>query len=272
MENRFRFGENWNAFLSTLSEERIQVAENHLTTMLGIDSLTGKSFLDIGCGSGLFSLAAMRLGAERVHSFDYDPVSVQCATSLRAHFFENSQSWTIEQGDVLDRDYVKSLRQFDVVYSWGVLHHTGQMWKALENASLPASSQGARLFVAIYNDQGGASRRWRTVKRFYNLLPGWARMPYVILFIPYLEYRTCIRNLLAGREPWIHWTEYKKNRGMSKWYDCVDWIGGYPFEVAKPEEIFEFYKARGFKLEKSTTCGRGSGNCEYVFTNDNHQS
>jgi 2-polyprenyl-6-hydroxyphenyl methylase/3-demethylubiquinone-9 3-methyltransferase len=75
---RFRFGKNWSSFLKTINEERIIEAENSLKKMLGINDLKDKDFLDIGSDSGLFSLAAMRLGARRVYSFDYDPDSVAC--------------------------------------------------------------------------------------------------------------------------------------------------------------------------------------------------
>src|SRR6185295_10447431 len=107
-----------------------------LLTMLKERSLEGRRFLDIGSGSGLFSLAARRLGAS-VHSFDLDPESVRCALELRRRFCPADADWRIEQASALDRRYLAALGEFDVVYSWGVLHHTGQMRDALENAALP---------------------------------------------------------------------------------------------------------------------------------------
>src|ERR1700755_2012521 len=130
---RFEFGENWSRFLAVLDEERIRKPQESLREMLEVERREGKSFLDIGAGSGLFSLAARRLGA-RVHSFDYDPRSVACTRELRRRFFDADPSWTIDEASALDESYVRSLGTFDVVYSWGVLHHTGQMWRALENA------------------------------------------------------------------------------------------------------------------------------------------
>ncbi|HKY27860.1 MAG TPA: class I SAM-dependent methyltransferase, partial [Pyrinomonadaceae bacterium] len=152
---RFQFGENWKHFLSTLNETRIVEAEKSLKEMLQVEDLTDKSFLDVGSGSGIFSLAAKRLGA-RVHSFDYDPESVACTMELRRRYFSDDSDWTVEEGSVLDTKYLQSLGKFDVVYSWGVLHHTGKMWQALENVSQPVSRDG-KLFIAIYNDIG-----WRT--------------------------------------------------------------------------------------------------------------
>src|SRR3712207_3012789 len=154
---RFEFGKNWTRFLSTLTEESIRKAEQSLKDMLEVDDLRNTSFLDIGSGSGLFSLAARRLGA-RVHSFDYDPHSVACAEELRRRYFPDSPRWVVQQGSALGAAYVRSLDKFDVVYSWGVLHHTGEMWKGLANAE-QAVAPGGKLFIAIYNDTGTQARR-----------------------------------------------------------------------------------------------------------------
>src|ERR1035438_5515350 len=136
---RFAFGENWWRFLSILDERRIAQAEDSLRGMLGVSDLQGKTFLDIGCGSGLFSLAARRLGA-CVHCFDYDPQSVACAQELRRRYFPEDTDWRIEEGSALDGNYLAGLGSFDVVYSWGVLHHTGAMWQALDNAGMMQDS------------------------------------------------------------------------------------------------------------------------------------
>src|SRR5215510_1899574 len=100
---RFEFGKNWRRFLEGVRDEQIVTAESSLKRMLGVDSLAGLSFLDIGSGSGLFSLAARRLGA-RVHSFDYDPQSVACAAELRHRYFPGDGGWVVEKGSALDAD------------------------------------------------------------------------------------------------------------------------------------------------------------------------
>src|SRR5205823_4486652 len=126
---RFEFGKNWQCFLRSLDEGRILAAEHSLRSMLGVEDFNQKTFLDVGCGSGLFSLAARRLGA-RVFSFDYDPQCVACTLQLKSTFFPGSSDWQIERGSALDQSYLRKPGAFDVVYAWGVLHHTGAMWKA----------------------------------------------------------------------------------------------------------------------------------------------
>ena len=262
---RFAFGKNWERFLALLTEERILAAEASLKGMLGVDSLEGQRFLDIGSGSGLFSLAARRLGA-RVHSFDYDPQSVACAAELKRRFYAGDPAWVVEKGSALDAGYLRSLGSFDVVYSWGVLHHTGRMWQGLENALLPVAPGGA-LFLAIYNDTGSQSGRWKWIKRAYNGLPKFLRLPFTLAVIAPGEAKSVLRALLTlqVRAYVASWRQPVTRRGMSKWRDIVDWVGGYPYEVAKPEEIFDFYRARGLTLIKLRCGGVGLGCNEFVF-------
>ncbi len=260
---RFQFGKNWQAFLAGVNETHILKAEESLKQMLGVETLKGKTFIDVGCGSGLFSLAAIRLGAKKVHSFDFDAASVACTKEMKNRFAPNALNWQIEQGDVLDTNYLQTLGQYDVVYSWGVLHHTGQLWQALANVRGLVAKSGF-LFLAIYNAQGRTSKMWGWVKKTYNQLPPFLRFlvlwpAAVVLWGP----RTLL-DLLQGK-PFDTWKTYAKNRGMSAWYDLIDWVGGYPFEVAKPEEIFNYYYTHSFTLHTLITCGGGLGCNQFVF-------
>jgi 2-polyprenyl-3-methyl-5-hydroxy-6-metoxy-1,4-benzoquinol methylase len=264
--SRFEFGDNWRNFLDVLDENRVLEASRSLQRLLSLEHMTGKRFLDVGCGSGLFSLAAARLEASFVHSFDVDPASVECARELRRRWLPGATHWQIERGDILARDYVGRLGTFDVVYSWGVLHHTGDMWAALGNVEHLVAPDGL-LCIAIYNDQGFRSRLWRRIKRLYNSLPGPFRTPYAVAVMLPREVTAALSATVRFRpQTYIKtWVSYGRQRGMSRWHDLIDWVGGYPFEVAKPEEIFRFFRRRGFVLQELITCGGGLGNNQFVF-------
>jgi len=251
---RFAFGANWTRFLTGLDEGRICQAEQSLLDMLKVKDLRGKRFLDIGCGSGLFSLAARRLGAT-VHSFDYDLQAVACTNELKRQYFPDDLHWIVEQGSVLDTAYVSGLDRFDVVYCWGVLHHTGHMMEAFANV-IPSVTDQGQLFISIYNDQGLTSKYWYRVKRAYNknLV---ARIFLIAIHAPVLFGLRWLARAITGR--------LSLERGMSLWHDMIDWLGGYPFEVAKPEAVLRFFGGRGYGLEAQKTCGGRMGCNEFVF-------
>ena len=264
-EERFDFGENWQAFLSLLDQERMDQAIVSLQEKLGLETLQGKRFFDLGCGSGLFSLAAHQMGAHVV-SVDYDPASVACTKELRERWGLSDPDWEIEQGSALDADYLRSKGEFDIVYSWGVLHHTGELNRAIQLASQRVASRG-KFMIAIYNDQGPASRRWLAIKRGYHRLPRTVRPVYVVCVAGYYEAKFALARLAHGKNPlpFADWRAKKQDRGMSAWHDWVDWVGGLPFEVANPEGIIEPLKDQGFVLEQLKTVGNGWGCNEYVF-------
>lgn len=260
----FDFGGNWQRFLKDVDDGRIAQAERSLRDMLGIADLAGQSFVDVGCGSGLFSLAARRLGAA-VHSFDVDDGSVACANVLRRRYMPGDPQWRIEKGSILDRAYWGKIGQFDIAYSWGVLHHTGALWQALENVDRLVRP-GGLLFIAIYNDQGAPTRRWAAIKRAYVTAPKPVRPIITIFAFLRLWGLTLLRDTLRGN-PLRTWRSYSTNRGMSPWRDVIDWVGGYPFEASKPETIFDFFRDRGYTLRRLVTrCGTGCN--EFVFVKD----
>jgi 2-polyprenyl-3-methyl-5-hydroxy-6-metoxy-1,4-benzoquinol methylase len=269
----FAFGKNWGQFLKTLSDERIQEAEESLRRLLKRSDLKGCTFLDAGSGSGLFSLAAYRLGAE-VTSFDVDADSVACTKELKRRYAgDGSVAWRVLDGSLLDNAFLSSLGEFDFLYCWGVAHHTGHMWFAIDNLTSRLKTNG--MFVlAIYNDQLYVSRAWRGIKRIYNRLPAVVR-PLYVAAIGSMEFMkrflvtslACFLRLLTLRNPvvpFLNWARESQSRGMHGWYDLVDWVGGWPFEVARPEDVFRFVRDRGFRLEElSTSVGHGCN--EFVF-------
>ena len=264
-DDRFAFGRNWGKFSRFINEERIVAAVENLRRLIDEEGLEGKRFLDIGCGSGLSSLAAVRLGAV-VYAFDYDPDSVTTSIFLRDKTAIQPSRWYIEQGSVIDADYMARLGEYDVVYSWGVLHHTGSMWQAIDRAAA-AVKPGGKFALALYNDQGGASQRWLAIKKRYVSGSRFTRMLIGFAIGAFFEGRAALIRLVRCQNPlpFKDWKQRRGDRGMSVFYDLIDWVGGYPFEVARPEEVFLFLKQRGFVLDGLKTCAGGHGCNEFLF-------
>ena len=265
-ETAYAFGKNWKKYVDRdLSEERVLEAERSLEGLLGPRALVGKTFLDIGCGSGLFSLAAWRMGASRVVSLDVDLDSVECCRILaRSAQPDANRSWTILEGSILDDEFVVSLPKSEVVYSWGVLHHTGEMWRAIELAGHLVAPVGI-FAIGIYNWQGGrrGTETWRKLKAWYVSAPRWEARLWELA---YATWRV-IYMLLVLRNPVRYIRAYKKHRGMSWFRDISDWLGGYPYEAATPGQILSFVRDKlGFELIRQNING-GLGISEFVFRN-----
>jgi len=261
-EMRFAFGANWADYVEKkFSDERVEISRRHLLGFLKLPDLKGRTFLDIGCGSGLHSLAAWRSGADRVISFDYDKSSV--ITTKRLYELSGRPgNWAIMQGSILDRAFVDSLPKADIVYSWGVLHHTGSMWSAIENAARCLQEKGV-FYVALYSKDVYVSppyEYWLETKRKYNhanhLKKLWMEWCYA--------WKDSIRSqVMHGRNPIAYMKTYQQSRGMSYWHDVRDWLGGYPMEFAGNKETESFAREQlGLELINMKA---GEGNTEYLF-------
>jgi 2-polyprenyl-6-hydroxyphenyl methylase/3-demethylubiquinone-9 3-methyltransferase len=260
------FGENWKQFLSeNYSGGRLLEAQNSLKSLFGEGGLRGKTFMDIGCGSGLFSLAAWRLGALKVISIDLDGDSVECCQKLAAQRNrEDTREWTIVHGSILDERITDGLPKCDIVYSWGVLHHTGSMWKAIEAAG-KLVAPGGMFMIGIYNWRGGRRGTvvWQKLKKWYCTSPRWQSRIWEWTYISW----SLLYMVLVLRNPITHLRQYQKNRGMSWFRDVSDWLGGYPYEAATPGDVLDFIRSRfRFELTKQKIdCDLGVS--EYLFTN-----
>jgi SAM-dependent methyltransferase len=256
---RFAFGRNWEGYVrKNFSEERLEIARRHLLGFLGERDLSGKRILDIGCGSGLHSLAAIRSGAEEVVSFDYDPKSV-AATLILRQMEESPARWRVSQGSVLDPAFMEGLGQFDIVYAWGVLHHTGDIWQAFRQAAGRIAPRG-RFYVALYT--AGVSHPsdvfWLDVKRRYNRSGRLGKKAIEAWFVA----RHCSGMLRAGINPLTQILGHRRARGMSYFTDVRDWVGGWPMQFSSIDEVTDFARALGLDRVNIKT---GEANTEYLF-------
>lgn len=265
-ELRFAFGKNWQSFLPEVNDTRLTQAKESLTSFFETTDFKGKSFLDIGSGSGLFSLAAAELGAVRVVSFDYDQHSVSATEALRKERAPDRE-WKVLEGSALDTAFLKNLGTFDIVYSWGVLHHTGAMWDAIKNTA-PLTAPGGHYCIALYNRAEGrfGSPFWKRVKERYNrgsrlskLLIEWLYILVFFILAPLSRFKSPLRSM----------REYGAKRGMHYRRDVADWVGGYPYEYATVEEVFTFMKKEfpHFRLVNVKSVS-GIGNNWFLFVRE----
>jgi len=252
----FSFGDNWEDYSKKISGDTFTVAKESVRNLLG--GIDGMTFIDIGCGSGLFSIAAAALGASFVYGIDKDPVSVKVSR-------ENLEKIAVEEN--IDRKKVKfseqSLfdlpdnEQYDIVYSWGVLHHTGRMYDAFDKAG-KLVKRGGTLAVSIYN-RHFSSGFWALVKKTYNYSPNFVKKAMIILFYPVIF---LLKLVVAGMNP------FKMRRGMTFYNNVVDWVGGYPYEYASIKEVTDHFEARGFSTVKIIKAHVATGCNEFVFRKD----
>lgn len=255
MDRVFDFGSNWKEFSERrLDERRLSQAVESLKSLLRTETLAGSSFLDVGCGSGLFSIAASMLGARPVVGVD---INSSCIAASR----QNRDRWSpgapidFRIESALDPRFLEDSGEFDIVYAWGSVHHTGAMWSAIQNISGKVSSGGI-LVLSIYN-QHLTSPIWKIVKWIYNRVPGFVQRTMEILFAGIIY----VAKFFATRRNPLH-----KQRGMDFWYDVVDWIGGYPYEYAHPDEVIGFLEESGFSLRNYIPAEVPTGCNEFVFT------
>jgi len=260
----FAFGRNWLDYADKIDEARIDRAMDGLCRLSGRPRLDGLSFLDIGCGSGLSALAAVRLGARRVVGVDIDPDSVQAARNVFARFAPGVPA-DFQLCSVFGMTPA-SLGTFDLVYSWGVLHHTGDMLRAIEVAAALVGPAG-ELCLALYRKTPYCGL-WRRIKRWYSSASPAAQRRARSAYA--LARRTVMA--LQGRD-YAAYVKGYGTRGMDYRNDLHDWLGGYPYQSIAADECHALLQRLGFALDREFVKRSrhplrgllGSGCDEYAF-------
>jgi SAM-dependent methyltransferase len=250
----FSFGKNWMDFNKRVTDKEIQEAKDDLIFWLGKATISGKRILDLGCGSGIHSLCLYELGAKDLLSFDYDQYSVS-ATKQYWERMGKPPNWEVIQGSVLDKDFITQLGKFDLVYSWGVLHHTGDMWQAINNA-LSLVDVNGMLYITIYKDVNYSNSL--KIKHQFN-----EASPLGKKWMIYKEVcKIMIKRLLRFKNPFA-WNK-TMGRGMNTYHDLIDWLGGLPYEVADEDELLQWAIANKLNLRR-IWCNNGMGSCNYYL-------
>ncbi len=258
--HQFDFGENWQEFSrNALTAGRVAQARSEFMELMAPLDLNGLSFVDIGFGQGLSLMTAAALGARSV-GCDINP-KCQAALAQNLRFFpELSQAPPVVVGSILDPAVVEALRKaipsasYDVVHSWGVLHHTGDLHRAIGNAACLVSPHG-HLVVAIYN-RHWTSKLWLAVKRTYVSCPRWIQRALVAVLYPVIY---GAKWAVTSGDP------ARQQRGMDFYYNVVDWVGGYPYEYASIQETRKAVEALGFTMEKAIPAEVPTGCNQFVF-------
>jgi 2-polyprenyl-6-hydroxyphenyl methylase/3-demethylubiquinone-9 3-methyltransferase len=254
MENSditFSFGKNWQNLLKVIDEDSFLRSRKDLERWFsGRIDLNGKDIIDIGSGSGIHSFVLYSMNPAKLFSFDYDPNSVAATKSLWEKA-GSPEKWKVEHGSILDKKYLAGLGNYDLVYSWGVLHHTGSMWEAIKNAS-DMVKPGGYFLISIY--QGVKTYEYDlALKKKYNAAGafGKKKLEWQKYIWPLMKQR------MKQRKNPFGWNE-KRIRGMDTYHDIVDWLGGLPYEVASDTQMIDFFTPLGFTLiekDMSEACG-----------------
>jgi 2-polyprenyl-6-hydroxyphenyl methylase/3-demethylubiquinone-9 3-methyltransferase len=253
---RFSFGRNWLSYSKcALDQNKVISARQEFASLMRGIELRGARFLDIGFGQGLAVFFAAEAGAD-VIGIDVDPI---CAKALQAtrRFFPSTTLPQIKLVSILDDEFVRSQQTmdgFDVVHSWGVLHHTGNMTKAFQNAA-SLVKPGGFLIISIYN-RHWTSPFWRTLKYVFHHLPGFLQNAMVFVLYPFFYARA--RSLSKDGSPMA-------SRGMDLRHDLRDWLGGYPYEYASPIAVQRFFAELGFRTVWCEPTKGFTGCNEFVF-------
>tara|TARA_Y100001978_G_scaffold159054_1_gene144831 strand:- start:6950 stop:7783 length:834 start_codon:yes stop_codon:yes gene_type:complete len=263
---RYKFGNNWKEFieknLNDISINQAIISTKKVLEESQID-LKNKTVIDIGSGSGLFSLVALELGAKFVLSFDYDPDSVNCTKKLLSIRKFDNRRYKCLEGSILNDSFISTLGQFDLVYSWGVLHHTGKIYKALENSSKLVKKDGL-IFISLYQ-KTILDFFWVIEKKIFNLS---SKLVQLYIFKTYI-FIIKLAYFLKGKSLKKVIKNYSSNRGMNFYNDAYDWLGGYPYQGIDTKECIKFYSNLGFEnilLKKRSKFFSFSSGCnEFIF-------
>jgi 2-polyprenyl-6-hydroxyphenyl methylase/3-demethylubiquinone-9 3-methyltransferase len=266
MTRQFNFGRNWVSFArNVLTVERITQAREDFKRLFDNIPLNNKNFLDVGFGQGLPLLIAKERGACVVGN-DINPRCREALAETAGKLHCSTEDIRIVIGSILDLTTVEEIRNvaknsngYDIVHSWGVLHHTGNMYAALDNI-MRLVLPGGHLVIALYN-RHFTSPLWRIIKRVYCMSPASMQKLLIAFYYPVI---LLAKMAVTRRSP------FEQDRGMEFYHNVVDWVGGYPYEYASCSEITGYCSRAGFSCVRLIKAAVPTGCNQFVFVKSLH--
>lgn len=224
-------------------------SEKHWLLFFTPDEVKGKSVLDSGCGTGIFSIIFAKNGAGQVTGIDISPGSLGTAEGLKQKFGLSNARF--EQQDMLHLPYPDAC--FDIVWAWGTVHHTTDPLGAIDGL-IRVLKPGGSILLAIYKKTKvtwihEAIRKTlvRTPRRSWNALA----------------------KIMAFFGTPIVWTfkrREKARQGETLSELILDWYFVPIRHYYKPDEIRTFLEGKGFKIENYLAhSGRFNSSSNFIF-------
>ena len=226
----------------------LQGVIQHLTELFP-EGVKGKKVLDAGSGSGMVSIAFAVMGAS-VTGVD---ITSKCIENGRKRAKAFGVECRFVQSDLTMLDLHED---FDIIYSWGVLHHTADA-KASFFRLVEHLRPGGEIIIAVYL-RTAFSSFWNFSRVFYQSSPGFAKTAFRRSASVLLNGYDAVRKALMKKERYML-------RGTSNEELVNDWFGVPHRTFHTYTEVYEWFREKGldYRLVNPAT-GRFKSTSNFV--------
>ncbi len=226
-----------------------EASEKHWLLFYSPEEVKGKTVLDAGCGTGVFSIIFARNGAAKVTGIDISPGSLGTARGLKEKFgLANAE---FQQQDMLHLSFRDA--SFDIVWAWGTVHHTTDPLGAITEL-IRVLKPGGSLFLAIYKQ---TSVTWihEIIRKTMIRTPRWS---WNVLAKAGAFMLTPVVFLFKRRQ--------KSRKGEKLSELILDWYFVPIRHYYTPEEIRVFLERKKFRIEKYLAhSGRFNSSSNFIY-------
>ena len=224
-------------------------SETHWKIFYSPQDIEGKSVLDAGCGTGIFSIIFARNGAASVLGIDISEGSLETAKALKTKFdLENA---SFQKQDMLDLPFADE--SFDIVWAWGTVHHTTDPFKAMSELIRVLRAEGS-ILLAVYT---------RTRVTFLHEI-----IRKALVRTPRKTWKALSKILALVLSPVVYFFKKReKSRKGEKLEELImDWYFVPIRHYYYPEEIKVFLEEQGFTIEKYLPAsGRFNSTSNFIY-------